>query len=138
VEKRDPTFLSISFLLNILVTVGLHMFCNKGGRPWANLRRRRLLSWHGGNRVGAECLRGVNTGASASQNLLQFLAYIAMVNEVSAPCRSQAEIDGLDEAGVIFQIAADDVLHEFSGIEAFLGCDLSQSGFLLRFGVVLP
>jgi hypothetical protein len=72
-----------------------------------------------------ELFRGTpHAGASASEDLLQLLAHILVVDEVSALRRSQAEIDGLDKARVIFQIAADYLLRQLVGVEALLSGDL--------------
>ena len=73
----------------------------------------------------------LNAGASASEDLLQFLAHVLVLDEVSALRRSQAEVGGLDKARVIFQIAADDLLRQFVGVEALLSGDLGQSGFFV-------
>jgi hypothetical protein len=70
-----------------------------------------------------------HAGASASEHLLQLLAHILVLHEVSALRGSQAEIDGFDKARVIFQIAADHLLRQFVGVEAPLTGDLRQPGF---------
>ena len=64
--------------------------------------------------------------------MVQLLANFFVIYEVSTLGRSQSKIDRLDEALVIFQVVAQDLLREFVRFQAFLGSDLRQSRLFFR------
>src|SRR5882757_11164477 len=53
-----------------------------------------------------------------------------MLHEVPALRGCESQINGLDEMRVIFQVAAENLLREFVGLQPSLGCDLRQLRFL--------
>src|SRR5208337_2453313 len=70
-----------------------------------------------------------SAGALWTKHLLQLGPDFFVLHKLAALRSRQTEIHSLDEAGVVLQVAAQNLLRQLVGFHPSLGCDLGKLGF---------